>query len=92
MTLLDEAKIQIRAIKERPTGQVTNFTIGVHWQTLDALVEIAEAAFEMPEPVESVLGCCVFCNADGFSMPVPHIANCPYQRIQDGKKELESGD
>lgn len=53
MGLLDDAKIQIRAIKERPTGVVGDSVIGVHWQTLDTLVKIAELALRLRRTVEN---------------------------------------
>lgn len=87
VTKLDELKEYLRLKRENGTsGAVFTSTEG------EILIQIAEAAFEMPEPMDRVLGVCLFCESDQsgiFTPPIPHKPDCLYQRIQDLKKELQ---
>lgn len=87
MTKLDELKVDISNTK----GNGSYFPYSIKFSTLETLIQIAEAAFEMPEPMDRVLGVCLFCESDQsgiFTPPIPHKPDCLYQRIQDLKKRM----
>jgi len=95
MTKLDELKDYLGQVKSACQSGRTNPHMGVKWQDMEVLIQIAEAAFEMSEPMDRILGVCLFCESDQsgiFTPPIPHKPDCLYQRIQNGKKDLESGD
>ena len=95
MTKLDDLKEQIE-LDEIEAGETPEAwgdgVFEMPFSTAKTLIETAEIAFEMPEPMDRVLGVCLFCESDQsgiFTPPIPHKPDCPYQRIQTLKKELQ---
>ena len=79
MTKLDEMKEQIDLYDE---------IYPIEINIVETLIQIAEAAFEMPEPLDG-LHDCGFCGGCPHFGEMQHKNDCVYQRIQDLKKELE---
>ncbi len=103
MTKLDELKDNIYRIKSAPTGAPHDIYIVADYQVIDTLIQIAEAAFEMPRAADATVTVnfpgvfidyqCAYCGEPMPTHPddeMQHMGDCPYQRIQNGKKELES--
>ncbi len=74
----------------------SNGTLELPVGTARVVFEIARAAFEIKEPLDSEDGKCMCCskvNHETFLREIPHDDNCPWFRIQELRKRLkESAD
>ena len=100
MTKLDDLKASILYYKKRDGSWPKEFGYEVKFSTLETLIQIAETAFEMPEPnvfdYDDKVNICGACGGKSARNAIPasvidHEEWCQYQRIQELKKELESG-
>lgn len=93
MTVLDALLEQIDLDEAESYGAPPEWGDGVFempFSVAKALLQIAEAAFEMPLPLTASGRQCEVCWAVlPVGKPHFHMRNCPWQRIQDDKKELE---
>lgn len=94
MTKLDDLKSDIAAIQNSKRPGVA---YSISMKDINTLIQIAEAAFEMPEPTRygRIIGCSA-CGSEviawkGESGLISHHPKCAWQRIESLKKELESG-
>ena len=92
MTKLDELKRHIEDnityLKTETESILELESIEIPILSAKTLIQIAEAAFEMPEPLDG-LHDCGFCGGCPHFGEMQHKNDCVYQRIQDLKKELE---
>jgi len=100
MTVLEDLLEQIDLDEAESDGSPKEWGDGVFempFSVAKALLQIAEAAFEMPEPIgyDRVLGYeCLLCETQTKQIRelenFIHNDDCPWKCIQDLKMELES--
>lgn len=85
MTKLDELKTSLQYDRNSDGSWPREYGYELRHKTLDTLIQIAEAAFEISVPMNAD-GYCQCSQIKGSHYDHP---SCPWKRIQDLKKALE---